>query len=155
MILDTVIEQASISDADEILELQKAAFLGQARIYNNVHLPPLVQTFESLVHDFTGMTFLKAVLNSQIIGSVRFLKTGNCVNVCRLIVHPDFQNKGAGTFLMKSLENLFPVGTEFHLFTGDKSSRNIHLYTKLGYHVTRKEATDLGIVHIHMAKKLK
>jgi len=37
------IERASISDAKEILEVQKSAFAGQVRIYDNFQLPPLVQ----------------------------------------------------------------------------------------------------------------
>ena len=146
------IKNASIHDAEEILELQKAAFLGQAQIYNNFCLPPLVQTIESIKQEFASKTFLKAMSNNQIIASVKFQQSGDIVNIDRLIVHPTFQNKGVGTYLMRTLEDKFPSGATFHLFTGEKSVRNVHLYTKLGYQVVKKETTDQGIVLVHMEK---
>lgn len=69
-----------------------------------------------------------------------------------MVVHPTFQDQGVGTYLMKTLEDKFPDDSTFQLFTGEKSERNVHLYTKLGYKVTRREATDYGIVLVHMEK---
>jgi len=48
------IEKASIDDAEEILEIQKDAFLGQAMIYNNFNLPPLSQSIASIREEFNG-----------------------------------------------------------------------------------------------------
>ncbi|MEN6373756.1 MAG: GNAT family N-acetyltransferase [Smithella sp.] len=146
------IENASIHDAEEILELQKAAFLGQAQIYNNFRLPPLVQTIESIKDEFASKTFLKATFSNQIIASVKFRSSGNVVHIDRLIVYPTFQNQGVGTYLMRTLEDRFPSSVVFQLFTGEKSSRNVHLYTKLGFQLVRKEITDQGIVLVHMEK---
>jgi GNAT superfamily N-acetyltransferase len=70
----------------------------------------------------------------------------------RLIVHPTFQNQGVGAYLMKTLEDKFPDDSIFQFFTGEKSERNVHLYTKLGYQVTRRETADYGIVLVHMEK---
>lgn len=151
-IKEIMIEDASIHDAEEILDLQKAAFLGQAQIYNNFRLPPLVQTIDSIKQEFSSKSFLKAVFNDQIIASVKFMQSGNTVHVERLVVHPMFQNQGIGTYLMKTLEDKFPNGLTFRLFTGEKSSRNVHLYTKLGYQLVRKETTDQGIELVHMEK---
>jgi len=77
---DLQISLASKNDANEILELQKSAFLGQAAIYNNYELPPLTQTLESIENEFGEKTFLKAVSNGQVIGSVRF-KQGKIIKV--------------------------------------------------------------------------
>ncbi len=147
------IVDASILDAEKILELQKASFLGQAQIYNNFCLPSLVQTIESMRQEFASKSFLKVVFNDQIIASVKLQQSGNLVHIDRLIVHPTFQNQGVGTYLMKTLEDKFPDDSTFQLFTGEKSERNIHLYTKLGYQVIRREATDHGIVLVHMEKR--
>lgn len=92
------------------------------------------------------------MFNNQIIASVKFQQNGNSVHIDRLIVHPTFQNQGVGTYLMEMLENRFPDGAIFHLFTGEKSNRNIHLYTNLGYQVVKKETTNQGIVLVHMEK---
>jgi ribosomal protein S18 acetylase RimI-like enzyme len=49
------------------------------------------------------------------------------------VVNPDFQNRGVGTKLLLEIECTFPSCGRFELFTGSKSTGNIHLYEKLGY----------------------
>ena len=132
------IERAMISDAEEILSLQKLAYRSEAEIYNDFNIPPLVQTLESIEKDFENQYFLKAVMDGKIIGSVRaYTKEGTCY-IGRLIVHPDFQNRGIGTDLMNEIERIFNTCRRFELFTGDKNERNLYLYQKLGYKIFKK-----------------
>jgi ribosomal protein S18 acetylase RimI-like enzyme len=132
------IERAMISDAEEILVLQKLAYRSEAEIYNDFNIPPLVQTLESIEKDFENQYFLKAVMDGKIIGSVRaYTKEGTCY-IGRLIVHPDFQNRGIGTDLMNEIERIFNTCRRFELFTGDKSERNLYFYQKLGYKIFKK-----------------
>ena len=120
------IERAMISDAEEILSLQKLAYRSEAEIYNDFNIPPLVQTLESIEKDFENQYFLKAVMDGKIIGSVReYTKEGTCY-IGRLIVHPDFQNRGIGTDLMNEIERIFNTCRRCELFTGDKSERNLY-----------------------------
>lgn len=46
------IELATEQDLEQILQLQKRAFHGQAVIYNDFNLPPLIQTIEGLKEEF-------------------------------------------------------------------------------------------------------
>jgi ribosomal protein S18 acetylase RimI-like enzyme len=138
-----IIEQATVSDAEELLALQKLAYQSEAEIYNDYGIPPLVQTLESMQEDFEKSLFLRAVVDGRIIGSVRAnAKEGTCY-IGRLIVHPDFQNRGIGTRLMNEIEKVFNSCKRFELFTGDKSERNLHLYQKCGYRIFKTaEITD-------------
>jgi ribosomal protein S18 acetylase RimI-like enzyme len=130
-----IIEKATVSDAEELLALQKLAYRSEAEIYNDFNIPPLVQTLESMEEDFKNQFFLKAVLDGRIIGSVRaYSKEGTCY-IGRLVVHPDFQNRGIGTRLMDEIEKIFSGCKRFELFTGDKSERNLRLYQKRGYRI--------------------
>ncbi len=134
---------ASITDADEILELQKLAYQSEAMIYDDWTIPPLTQTLEEIKEDFSKSTFLKVCASNRIIGSVRVSVKGECCEIGRLIVHPSLQGKGVGTKLMLAVEKEFPTFKRFELFTGSKSVRNIHLYEKLGYRIfARKPLTD-------------
>ena len=148
------IERAMISDAEEILVLQKLAYRSEAEIYNDFNIPPLVQTLESIEKDFENQYFLKAVMDGKIIGSVRaYTKEGTCY-IGRLIVHPDFQNRGIGTDLMNEIERIFNTCRRFELFTGDKSERNLYLYQKLGYKIFKKaKITDQTMV-VYLEKKI-
>jgi ribosomal protein S18 acetylase RimI-like enzyme len=148
------IERAIISDAEEILSLQKLAYRSEAEIYNDFNIPPLVQTLESIEKDFENQYFLKAVIDGKIIGSVRaYTKEGTCY-IGRLIVHPDFQNRGIGTDLMNEIERIFNTCRRFELFTGDKSERNLYFYQKLGYKIFKKaKITDQTMI-VYLEKKI-
>jgi ribosomal protein S18 acetylase RimI-like enzyme len=133
--LDILVERATASDAEEILALQKLAYRSEAEIYDDYKIPPLVQTLESIEKDFESQRFLKALMNGRIIGSVRaYSKEGTCY-IGRLIVHPDFQNRGLGTKLMNEIERIFRTCKRFELFTGVRSEKNLYLYQKLGYKI--------------------
>ena len=144
------IERAAISDAEEMLALQKLAYRSEAEIYNDFNIPPLVQTLEGIEKDFKDQFFLKAIMNGRIIGSVRaYTREGTCY-IGRLIVHPDLQNRGIGTRLMNEIERIFNTFRRFELFTGDRSERNLYLYQKLGYKIfkTAKITDQTNIVFL-------
>jgi ribosomal protein S18 acetylase RimI-like enzyme len=144
------VEKATISDAEEILSLQKLAYQSEAEIYNDFNIPPLVQTLEEIKKDFGIQFLLKAVMDEKIIASVRaHTKEGTCY-IGRLIVHPDFQNQGIGTKLMVEIEKIFSTCQRFELFTGARSERNLYLYQKLGYKIfkTAKITDQTTIVYL-------
>jgi len=147
---DMSIQKATVSDAEELLALQKRAYRSEAEIYNDFRLPPLVQALESMEEDFRNQVFLKALMDGGIIGSVRaYSKEGTCY-IGRLIVHPDFQGRGIGTRLMNEIEKIFCGCKRFELFTGDRSERNLRLYQKLGYRMfkTAKVTDRTNIVFL-------
>jgi ribosomal protein S18 acetylase RimI-like enzyme len=146
----TIIEQATVEDAEEILDLQKRAYRSEAAIYNDDTLPPLTQTLEEMRNDLNRQVCLKASVDGKVIGSVRaYLKEGSCF-IGRLIVDPDLQNRGMGTRLMAEIEGYFKGARRFELFTGHRSERNMYLYKKLGYHLFREETVskDLKILFL-------
>lgn len=131
--LRLIIEKATVSDAEEILALQKLAYRSEAEIYHDFNIPPMIQTLEEIKKDFENRMVLKGVLTGRIIGPVRaYSQEGTCY-IGRLIVHPDFQNQGVGTMLMTEIEGTFKASLRFELFTGNQSEKNLHLYQKLGY----------------------
>ena len=148
------IEKATVSDAEEILSLQKLAYRSEAEIYNDFNIPPLVQTLEEIKKDFGIQFFLKAVMDEKIIGSVRaHPKEGTCY-IGRLIVHPDFQNRGIGIKLMNEIERIFNTCKRFELFTGDRSKRNLYLYQKLGYQIFKTAKITDQTTIVYMEKRI-
>ena len=147
-----IIESANISDAAEILELQKLAYFGEAEIYNEFGIPPLTQTFAEILADFDRCLYLKTSAESKIIGSVRaYVQFGTCF-IGKLIVHPDCQNRGIGTRLMHEIEQRFDDVERYELFTGHLSERNLHLYHKLGYRPFRTERVTDALSLIYLEK---
>lgn len=148
------VEKATISDAEEILSLQKLAYRSEAEIYNDFNIPPLVQTLEEIKKDFGIQFLLKAVMDEKIIASVRaHTKEGTCY-IGRLIVHPDFQNQGIGTKLMYEIEKIFSTCQRFELFTGARSERNLYLYQKLGYKIFKTARITDQTTIVYLEKKI-
>ncbi len=135
-----IIKKATVSDASELLSLQKLAYQSEAVIYNNYTIPPLTQTLEEVEDKFMDHIFLKAVEDDRIVGSVRGnVLDSDSVYIGRLIVHPDYQNQGIGTKLLKTIEARYPDFNRFELITGHKSEENIRFYQKRGYKIFKKE----------------
>ncbi len=119
---------------------------------HNDSIPPLTQTLEQLRAEFDNQIFLKALIDASIIGSVRAYQTEGTCHIGRLVVKPDFQNRGIGSRLMNEIENRFEMAKRFKLFTGDNSHRNLYLYHKLGYREYRRHKFQENLVLIFLEK---
>jgi len=146
------ISVAKKEDLENILALQKLCFHEHAVFYNDLEIPPMIQTLKELEDEFDHLVFIKSSLESEIIGSVRaFEKDGTCY-VGRLIVHPDYQNQGIGKKIMIEIENKFPYVKRFELFTGSKDEKNLYLYKKLGYSQFKSHDTGAGYSLVYLEK---
>lgn len=94
----TNIMQAEENDLVNILSLQKKSFMVVAERMNKFDLPPLLQNQDEICDEYQTGIILKYVSDDgQIVGSVRGCMDENRVcHIGKLIVHPDFQNKGIG-----------------------------------------------------------
>ncbi len=147
-----MIEKALYEDLDEILALQKLAYISEAEICGDYTIPPLTQTLEGISDDFSKQTILKIVDGGRIIGSVRaYEKDGICC-IGRVIVHPERQNKGLGKMLMKGIEDTFSTCTRYSLFTGKSSLRNLHFYSSLGYVAVGEEKVNEKLTLVYLDK---
>ncbi|MFG6120962.1 GNAT family N-acetyltransferase [Thalassobacillus sp. B23F22_16] len=126
------ITEASVADAPEILAIQKAAYLSEAELYNDYDIQPLKQTVTEVEEDFGDNLILKYTLDGTIVGSVRAHEIDGTCHIEKLMVDPEFQNRGIAKKLMKEIESRFS-DCRFELFTGGKSTKNISFYEKLGY----------------------
>lgn len=151
---ELVINSPNKSDLGTILDLQKRAYESEAQLYNDYSIPPLTQSLDELVVEFNQKIFLIAKVNDEIVGSVRAFDNNSVCHIGRLIVSPNFQNQGIGSLLLKSIELKFPTVSQYELFTGTKSLKNLHLYKKNGYVVTRRKAVSELLTLEFLAKSI-
>jgi ribosomal protein S18 acetylase RimI-like enzyme len=148
------IKRASVRDAQEILRVQKEAFLTEADACGEPDIAPLRETILSVKNDFNSKIFLKALSpDGKIIGSVRASEKNGVVSVGRLAVVPAFRRQGVGTALARAIEKYFPLAVTFELFTAATSAGNIKLYESLGYRVKSRKKVTEKLTFVIMVKK--
>lgn len=76
-----VIEQAKLSDIEELYALQLLAFESEVEMIGSRSVPALMESFEQARDDFSRWNVLKAVENGAIIGAVRYRKQGAVVEI--------------------------------------------------------------------------
>ncbi|MCL2195228.1 MAG: GNAT family N-acetyltransferase [Oscillospiraceae bacterium] len=146
------ITRATRNDLPGILALQKLAYQSEAALRNDYTLPPLHQTLAEIQAEFELAIFLKATNEcNRLIGSVRARVESGTAYIGKLVVQPEHQGQGVGTKLLAAVEHESQAA-RFELFTGDKSLRNLALYTKLGYTETHRQATPNGWSMVFMEK---
>lgn len=145
--------QACESDLNEILALQYAAYQSEAELLNKPDIPPLTQTLADLQAELAKQIFLKTVDDTgKIVGSVRCFSDGDTVYVGKLIVKPEFQNRGIGTNLLLEVEKIFP-NKRYELFTSNKSRKNISLYERLGYKIFAEKIIAKDLTFVYLEKR--
>jgi GNAT superfamily N-acetyltransferase len=152
---EVAIEAVAAADAGELLTLQRAAYVPEARLYGDLELPPLTQTLPELAEELASATALKAVAGHRIVGTVRARRDGAVLHIARLAVAPDWQGRGIGSRLLAAVEAAHAGDAETAaLFTGHLSATNLALYTRRGYREQRREPLRPGVVLVHLAKPL-
>jgi ribosomal protein S18 acetylase RimI-like enzyme len=117
------------------------AYQSEAQILNDYSIQPLNQTLAEVQDEFFKDTeiFLKLIdENEKIKGSVRAHERNGRVYIGKLIVHPEYRNKGFGAALLKTIETFYK-NKSFELFTSSKSERNLYLYKKHGFKEFKRE----------------
>lgn len=141
-------------DAGEMLTLQRAAYITEAAAHDDFNLPPLTQTFGELQAELSApqVTALGIRDRARLIAALRLRRAGPVIELGRLTVAPDRQGEGIGTRLLRHAETVFPEAEEMRLFTGERSTANIRLYTRHGYQeIGRTPAGNYQLVYLAKA----
>ena len=138
--------------AGELLTVRRAAFVSEAQLYDDPHIPPLTQTLEELRADLADpqVITLGAWIGHRLIGSIRIGSDSGRATLGRLAVVPDLQGQGIGTALLLAVPERLPADTtEVWVFTGQDSVQNLAMYTKHGYeHQYDQAAGDLTYAYL-------
>ena len=153
---DIYISTACLEDLEQILLLQKQAFVTEAESHGNYDIEPLKQTYESILSDFSSYTFLKAMSGNQLVGSVKYRVLDDRIWVGKLIVDIGFRRQGLGKKLLLEVEKANPEIKKFQLFTAASSTHNIRLYESVGYQICRQYQDDSqsGLLMVEMFKTI-
>jgi ribosomal protein S18 acetylase RimI-like enzyme len=140
--------------AGELLTLQRAAYVTEAQLYDDVRLPALVQSLDELTAELATARCTGAWWGTRLVGAVRTREDDGVLHVGRLVVAPDLQGQGIGSRLLRAAEEDTEAGTAA-LFTGHLSTANLRLYERSGYREQRREQVHPGLALVHLTKPLR
>lgn len=148
-----------VDDAGEVLTLQRAAYVTEARDHDDLDLPPLRQSLADLEAELADPQVLAAGWRNgtgRLLAAVRVrIAAGDPVvaHVSRLAVVPDWQGRRLGSRLLAEIETHLPAeASQLRLFTGEYSHANLRLYARHGYLESHREPTGAGYALVHLHK---
>jgi GNAT superfamily N-acetyltransferase len=140
------------ADGGELLTLQRAAYVTEAQLHDDVRLPPLLQTLGELAAELADPAVIALGVREagRLVAAVRLRVVDEGVlELGRLAVAPDRQGAGLGTLLLLESERAVPGTRRIDLFTGELSAGNLRLYQRHGYVETRRTpAGNHALVHL-------
>ncbi|MCW2759098.1 MAG: trmD [Nocardioidaceae bacterium] len=142
-----VVQRAEPADAGEVLTLQLACWVQEARDNPSVVIPALQESLADVQAWLATDTVFVARSAGRLVGSVRARLREKTWDVGRLMVAPDLQGRGLGRSLLSQIEGEAPDdATGFELFTGALSARNIKAYKRAGYRLAGE--VEPGVVRM-------
>lgn len=148
--------RVEMEQAGELLTVRRAAFVTEAQLYGNPHLPALTQSLEELTEDMgrADVITIGAWLGPRLVGSLRVELEGERATLGRLAVVPDLQGRGIGTKLLMEVLGYLPEETsEVWVFTAEDSVQNIAMYEKNGYEQSHSQ-TEGDLTYAYLRRLL-
>ena len=144
------IGRAESADAAELLVLQRACWVAEALANETLDIPALHESLADVERGIAEQQTWVVRDGARLVGSVRGKVARGAWEIGRLMVAPDLAGRGLGRFLLTWIEQHAPADiTQFELFTGARSTRNLELYGKAGYTVAR---TADGVAHLSKSR---
>ncbi|MDP4550641.1 GNAT family N-acetyltransferase [Alkalihalobacillus macyae] len=136
------IRKAELKDADELQECMLLAYSEYEDRINVETLPPLNVDYKDEISSFP--VWVVEVNNNVIAGLILSFEEKNA-SLANIAIHPDFQGKGLGKFLLNFAEKeaITKGYSDIHLATHALFTENVLIYNKLGWVVLDQDETKV------------
>ncbi|MFF2754633.1 GNAT family N-acetyltransferase [Psychrobacillus sp. NPDC058041] len=125
--------------AAEILEIQVPAYKIEAELIGFNGIPQLQDSIHDII--ISKEIFIGYYEESQLTGFISFMNTDELIDICRLVVHPNFFRKGIASILLKHVLEIKKASQHIEVSTGAKNTPAIQLYERFGF----KRRNDIEI----------
>ena len=155
--MSVTISVATEQDAEQIFRLQYLCFQGEAALYGNYRIAPLVQTLESVREEVASDCVFVARLGDEVVGSVHgSVSEDGAASIGKLCVHPRLQGHGIGARLLRAAEAALVEergAKKFRLSAGHRSEGGLRLYRRVGYETVGTSQGEDGVAMIVLEKQ--
>ncbi|MES5938641.1 MULTISPECIES: GNAT family N-acetyltransferase [unclassified Bacillus cereus group] len=145
------IEKATILDAEKLTEIMTRTFdeeakrwlCGQGDVIDYNIQPPSYSSVEMMRYSIEELDSFKVIVDDKIIGGIIVTISGKSYGrIDRIFVDPDYQGKGIGSHVIKSIEVEYPSIRVWDLETSSRQRNNHYFYKKMGYEIIFKSEDE-------------
>ena len=154
MLYSFIIRRANADDAPAVFSILRKAFIEYANIIGQSNLEALKETLEDIKKEIDTKAVYIAVIDNEIVGTVRLDANGDQAYLSRFAVDAANRNIGIGKSLMSVVDkHLKEQGVKkVILHTSSKHSALMLFYYGRGFYVEAIE-TDRGYLRARMVKE--
>jgi len=131
------LKKATVSDADELHDIQVKSFLPLLEKYQDFDTNPANEDIERMTSRITHENggFYQILCDDTPIGAIRVLwkERTTRFSIGPMFILPEYQGRGIAQTAMKIAEEMYPQATSWELRTILEEERNCYLYEKMGY----------------------
>lgn len=121
--------------ADQLLAVQLPAYQIEAELIQFNGIPQLNDTSQSLMS--SDEIFLGYFEGLKLAGFISYTETKELIDICRLVVHPNYFRKGIASLLLTYLLSTKQSVQQIVVTTGAKNTPAIRLYERFGFSKTK------------------
>lgn len=136
----------------EIVELQRAGYLIEAALINYYEIPGLLEDENSLLE--TTEIFYGYRVDEKLVGIISYKIFDITLDIHRVVVHPDYFNRGIATDMLQRIENQLEEIKKITVSTGKENYPACKLYLKLGFKVIEEKEITKGLIIVDFEKKI-
>jgi ribosomal protein S18 acetylase RimI-like enzyme len=136
-----------------ILDIQIPAYQVEAALIGYWEIPPLKDTVETL--KASGESFYGYFEGGKLLGVISYMIEDDVMDICRLVVHPDYFRRGIGKKLLDYVEGMKEDITKIKASTGSKNTPAIKLYKIQGFVECQAIEVEAGFKITEFQKTLK
>lgn len=133
-----MIERLSLQDHDmveQLWSLQHVAYRLEAAAVGLKEYPPLPETFDSLRSSVGEDFYGEVSADGELLGAIVTTPAASpaCLEISRLMIHPDHLRQGIGASLLKYVIDHHPDMRSFVVTAGTLNVPAVSLYRKFGF----------------------
>jgi ribosomal protein S18 acetylase RimI-like enzyme len=137
-----ILDNKREEEAREILRVQIPSYRVEAELINFYDIPPLQDTEQSIMT--SEETFIGYLVDDKLVAFLSYEEEESMVDICRMVVHPDYFRKGIARMLLQELFTRVPFGVKFTVSTGRDNLPAVHLYLQSGFKIVKDVEVTKG-----------
>lgn len=136
--------------SSQLWKLFQRSYSIESKLVGASDFPPLKRKQEEI--QFSNTEFYGIWKGESLAAAVEFLIIDELLDICSVVVDPDFFRQGLADLLLKFLEDDFNTKSCV-VETAAKNAPAIKLYEKNGFVLTHQWMTDFNIEKVKLVKK--